>query len=60
MYKIAIVGFGSLGYRYFEAINRIQLPDIKLFIVDKKIVINGAQTSDNFDLIFQKISNNIH
>jgi len=37
MYKIIIVGFGSIGYRYFEAINRIQFPNIKLFIVDKKI-----------------------
>jgi|TARA_B110000259_G_scaffold96596_1_gene111687 hypothetical protein len=37
MYKIAIVGFGSLGYRYFEAINRIRLPNIKLYIIDKKI-----------------------
>jgi len=37
MYKIAIIGFGSIGYRYFEAINRIQLPNIKIFIVDKKI-----------------------
>lgn len=37
MFKILIVGFGSIGYRYFEAINKISLPVIKLFIVDKKI-----------------------
>ncbi len=37
MYKIALVGFGSLGYRYFEAIYRIRLPNIKLHIIDKKI-----------------------
>ena len=37
MYKIVIVGFGSIGYRYFEAINRIRLPNIKIYLVDKKI-----------------------
>ena len=37
MYKIVIVGFGSIGSRYFEAINRIQSLNIKIFIVDKKI-----------------------
>ena len=37
MYKIIIVGFGSIGCRYFEAINRIKISNIKIFIVDKKI-----------------------
>ena len=37
MYKIIIVGFGSIGSRYFEAINRIKISNIKIFIVDKKI-----------------------
>ena len=37
MYKIVIVGLGSIGYRYFEAIQRIQFPNIKIFLVDKKI-----------------------
>ena len=37
MYKIVIVGFGSIGFRYFEAINKIRLPNIEIFIVDKKI-----------------------
>ena len=37
MYKVVIVGFGSIGFRYFEAINKIKSSNIKLFIVDKKI-----------------------
>jgi predicted DsbA family dithiol-disulfide isomerase len=39
---------------------KMGISSVPTFIVDKKIVINGAQTSDNFDLIFQKISNNIN
>ena len=37
MYKILILGFGSIGYRYFEAISKIKSPKIKIIIVDKKI-----------------------
>ena len=64
MYKIIIVGFGSIGYRYFEAINRIQLPGIKIFVVDKKIksimkkhnlIRKYIKTSDNFKSIPKKV-----
>ena len=37
MFKVVIVGFGSIGYRYFEAINRIKLLKIKIFLVDPNI-----------------------
>ena len=37
MYKVVLVGFGSIGFRYFEAINKIRSLNIKLFIIDKKI-----------------------
>lgn len=48
MYKILIVGFGSIGYRYFEAIKRIKLRNIKLFIVDRKIkIINKKHNLNN-------------
>jgi len=33
---------------------------VPTFIVNKQIVINGAQTSENFELIFQKLSNSIN
>ena len=36
MYKIVLVGFGSIGFRYYQAITKIRLPNIKIFIVDKK------------------------
>ena len=36
MYKIVLVGFGSIGFRYYQAITKIKLPNIKIFIVDKK------------------------
>jgi predicted DsbA family dithiol-disulfide isomerase len=39
---------------------KMGISSVPTFIVDKKIVINGAQTFENFELIFQKISNNIH
>ena len=64
MYKIIIVGFGSIGYRYFEAINRIQFSDIKLFIVDKKIksimkkhnlIRKQIKTSDDLKFIPKKV-----
>ena len=51
MYKIAIIGFGSIGYRYLQAINRIQLPNIKLFIIDKKIKIQSGQNNFNKTII---------
>ena len=39
---------------------KMGINSVPTFIVNKQIVINGAQTSENFELIFQKISNNIH
>ena len=39
---------------------KMGISSVPTFIVNKQIVINGAQTSENFELIFQKISNNIH
>ena len=33
---------------------------VPTFIVNKQIVINGAQTSENFDIIFKKLTNNIN
>ena len=39
---------------------KMGITSVPTFIVNKQIVINGAQTSENFELIFQKISNNIH
>ena len=57
MYKIAIIGFGSIGIRYLQAINRIQLPNIKLFIIDKKIKIQSGQNNLKKKIITK--SNNI-
>ena len=37
MHKVVIVGLGSIGYRYLQALERIKFPNIKIFIVDKKI-----------------------
>ena len=39
---------------------KMGISSVPTFIINKQIVINGAQTSENFELIFQKISNNIH
>ena len=39
---------------------KMGISSVPTFIVNKQIVINGAQTSDSFDLIFQKLSNNIN
>jgi len=64
MYKIAIVGLGSIGYRYFQAISRIKYPKIKLFIIDKKIksvknrfnlVGDHVETSKDLKLIPKQI-----
>jgi hypothetical protein len=64
MYKVVIVGFGSIGFRYFEAINKIKLSNIKLFIIDKKIKFLlkkhnlekwTINTSNNFKSIPKKI-----
>ena len=64
MFKIAIVGFGSIGSRYFEAINKIKIFKIKFFIVDKKIKpttkhqkLNGKNinASDNLKIIPKKV-----
>lgn len=57
MYKIIIVGFGSIGYRYYEAINRIQIPNIKIFIVDKKI--KSIMKKYNLIARYLKTSNNL-
>ena len=51
MYKILIIGFGSIGYRYFEAIKRIKLRNIKLFVVDRKIkIINKKRNLSNNEI----------
>jgi len=39
---------------------KMGISSVPTFIVNKQIVINGAQTSENFDLIFQKLSNKIN
>ncbi len=39
---------------------KMGINSVPTFIVNKQIVINGAQTSENFELIFQKLSNNIN
>ena len=39
---------------------KMGITSVPTFIVNKQIVISGAQTSEKFELIFQKISNNIH
>ena len=36
MFKIALIGFGAIGYRYYQAIEKIKL-NIKIFIVDKNL-----------------------
>ena len=38
---------------------KMGINSVPTFIVNKKIVVNGAQTSENFELIFKKLSNNI-
>ena len=57
MYKIALIGFGSIGFRYFEAINKIKLPNIELFIVDNKI--KSLIKNMNLSKKFFKTSNNL-
>lgn len=57
MYKIVIVGFGSIGFRYYEAINRIEIPNIKIFIVDKKII--SIMKKHNLITKYIKTSNNL-
>ena len=39
---------------------KMGINSVPTFIVNKQIVINGAQTSENFELIFQKLTNNVH
>ena len=39
---------------------KMGINSVPTFIINKQIVINGAQTSENFELIFQKLTNNIH
>jgi predicted DsbA family dithiol-disulfide isomerase len=39
---------------------KMGINSVPTFIVNKQIVVNGAQTSENFELIFQKLTNNIH
>ena len=65
MYKVVIVGFGSIGFRHFEAINKIKSSNIKLFIIDKKIKSllkkynlekRAINTSNNFKSIPKKIN----
>ena len=44
-----------LGNEELQA-RKMGIDSVPTFIVNKQIVINGAQTSENFELIFQKIS----
>ena len=39
---------------------KMGINSVPTFIVNKQIVINGAQTSENFDIIFKKLTNNIN
>ena len=39
---------------------KMGIDSVPTFIVNKQIVINGAQTSENFELIFQKLSGRIN
>ena len=39
---------------------KMGIDSVPTFIVNKQIVINGAQTSENFELIFQKLSGSIN
>jgi len=38
MYNIVLIGFGSIGYRYYQAIKNINLKK-KLYIIDKKKIV---------------------
>jgi hypothetical protein len=62
MYKVLIVGFGSIGFRYFQAINRINL-SIKLFIFDKnkqvKKKISDKNNKINFTNNFNQLPNKV-
>ena len=48
-----------LGNEELQA-RKMGINSVPTFIVNKQIVINGAQTSENFELIFHKITNNIN
>ena len=48
-----------LGNEELQA-RKMGIDSVPTFIVNKQIVINGAQTSENFELIFQKLSSNIN
>jgi len=39
---------------------KMGINSVPTFIVNKQIVINGAQTSENFEIIFQKLKNKIN
>jgi len=51
MFKILLVGFGSIGFRYFQAINRINL-SIKLFIFDKNKQVKEKILDKNNKITF--------
>ena len=48
-----------LGNEELQA-RKMGIDSVPTFIVNKQIVINGAQTSENFELIFQKLSGSIN
>ena len=48
-----------LGNEELQA-RKMGIDSVPTFIVNKQIVINGGQTSENFELIFQKLSSNIN
>ena len=57
MFNIALIGFGGIGYRYYQAIEKINL-NIKIYIVDKNL--NAFEklhkTENNFVEINSKIT----
>ena len=57
MFKILLVGFGSIGFRYFQAINRINL-SIKLFIFDKNKQVKEKILDKNNKIFLLVISIN--
>ena len=39
---------------------KMGINSVPTFIINKQIVINGAQTSENFEIIFQKLKNSLN
>ena len=52
MFKVLLVGLGSIGFRYFQAINKINL-SIKLFVFDKDKQVKKKFLNKNNKIIFK-------